>query len=235
MQARPGRGVRFESGGGLVVIGGMDRGRRDPHCEPCRRLLSTMSRPRTKRAPATAPSSSCPPGGACVSVSHVQTGRASHSTPRRRGRGHRGDRDPFVTTLRGQAPAQPRPSARVVAVAGSSASDVDRQIVALQRSGALRLSASVEDRLIEGRVHDRFQQYVGEARIWGGEVVRQRSSRGVETVFGQTCTTTCGSMRRRGSRPRRRWHARPPSPDARRSRAGPPSSSSCRWTMARSA
>ena len=89
-----------------------------------------------------------------------------------------------LTTLRGQAPAQPRPSARVVAVAGSSASDVDRQIVALQRSGALRLSASVEDRLVEGRVHDRFQQYVGEARIWGGEVVRQRSSRGVETVFG---------------------------------------------------
>jgi thermolysin len=77
------------------------------------------------------------------------------------------------------------PRAATYAVTGQSAAALDRQIVALERSGALRLSASVEDVMLEGRVHDRFQQYVGDARVWGGEVVRQRSQSGVETVFGQ--------------------------------------------------
>ena len=38
--------------------------------------------------------------------------------------------------------------------------------------------------MLEGRVHDRFDQYAGEARIFGAQLVRQRSAAGVESVFG---------------------------------------------------
>jgi thermolysin len=39
--------------------------------------------------------------------------------------------------------------------------------------------------MLEGRVHDRFDQYAGEVPIFGAQLVRQRSSAGVETVFGE--------------------------------------------------
>jgi Zn-dependent metalloprotease len=83
----------------------------------------------------------------------------------------------------GERPAEP--AATSFAVAGQRAADLDRQLAALDRIGALRLSASVEDVMLEGRVHDRLQQYVGEARVFGGEVVRQRSANGVEAILGQ--------------------------------------------------
>jgi thermolysin len=54
----------------------------------------------------------------------------------------------------------------------------------MERAGTLRLRSSVADTMIEGRVHDRFDQYAGEARIFGAQLVRQRSATGVESVFG---------------------------------------------------
>ena len=39
--------------------------------------------------------------------------------------------------------------------------------------------------MLEGRVHDRFDQYAGDVPIFGAQIVRQRSADGVETVFGE--------------------------------------------------
>ena len=35
--------------------------------------------------------------------------------------------------------------------------------------------------MIEGRVHDRFDQYAGDVPIFGAQIVRQRSAAGIET------------------------------------------------------
>ena len=82
------------------------------------------------------------------------------------------------------APAEPRGRATSVGAAGDSARAWGRRIEDMARAGTLRLSSSREDTMIEGRVHDRFDQYAGEARIFGAQLVRQRSAEGVETVFG---------------------------------------------------
>lgn len=73
----------------------------------------------------------------------------------------------------------------IVALAPGEVVDWDRQIAALERQGALRLTASREDTLVAGRVHDRYNQYVGEARVFGAQIVRQRSEDGTVSVFGQ--------------------------------------------------
>ena len=71
----------------------------------------------------------------------------------------------------------------------------------LRRAGSLRLRSSVEDVMLEGRVHDRFDQYAGEVPIFGAQIVRQRSANGVETVFGELHPDDLGHLaRRRGSR-----------------------------------
>ncbi len=75
--------------------------------------------------------------------------------------------------------------ARTIAVAGASGPEWDREIASLERQGTLRLVASREDAMIEGRVDDRFDQYFGEARVFGGQVVRQRASDGTISVFGR--------------------------------------------------
>jgi Zn-dependent metalloprotease len=78
--------------------------------------------------------------------------------------------------------------ARAQAITTATASDVaewDRRIAALERQGSLRLVASREDTMIAGRVHDRFDQYFGEARVFGAQIVRQRSEDGVVSIFGQ--------------------------------------------------
>ena len=62
----------------------------------------------------------------------------------------------------------------------------------MERTGGLRLRSSVEDTMLEGRVHDRFDQYAGDARIFGAQLVRQRSAAGVESVFGNVYPENLG-------------------------------------------
>ena len=100
---------------------------------------------------------------------------------------------PLGAVLVGQGAAEPvRGRAASIAAAGDTAASWGRQIETMERAGALRLRSSVEDTMIEGRVHDRFDQYAGEARIFGAQLVRQRSASGVETVFGSIFTDDLG-------------------------------------------
>jgi thermolysin len=88
-------------------------------------------------------------------------------------------------------PAQ-RGRATSVSAGGDSARAWARQVDDMARAGALRLRSSVADTMVEGRVHDRFDQYAGEARIFGAQLVRQRSADGVETVFGNVYPADLG-------------------------------------------
>jgi thermolysin len=90
------------------------------------------------------------------------------------------------TGLHGQDRQPPATgTVRRLAEAGPAASEWSRRIEQMQRAGSLRLRSSREDTMIEGRVHDRYDQYAGEARIYGAQLVRQRSAAGVESVFGE--------------------------------------------------
>jgi thermolysin len=92
---------------------------------------------------------------------------------------------PLGAVLVGQDPPEPgrgRPTS--VAASGDTVGVWARQIESMERTGTLRLRSSVEDTMIAGRVHDRFDQYVDGVRVFGAQLVRQRSAAGVETVFG---------------------------------------------------
>ena len=92
---------------------------------------------------------------------------------------------PLSAALLGQdAPAPVRGRATAVAASGDTAGSWAARVESMARAGTLRLQSSVEDTMLEGRVHDRFDQYAGEARIYGAQLVRQRSANGVESVFG---------------------------------------------------
>lgn len=63
--------------------------------------------------------------------------------------------------------------------------DWDRRVVADVRSGDLRLRASRADELIDGRHHERYDQYYRGVRVHGGDIARQRTSIGqTMSVFG---------------------------------------------------
>ena len=92
---------------------------------------------------------------------------------------------PLGAVLVGQGAPEPvRGQAASIAATGDTAETWGQRIQAMERTGGLRLRSSVADTMIEGRVHDRFDQYAGEARIFGAQLVRQRSAAGVESVFG---------------------------------------------------
>ena len=111
-----------------------------------------------------------------------------------------------------------------LAASGDVAAGWGRRLEDLQRAGTLRLRSSREDTMIDGRVHDRFDQYAGEVPIFGAQVVRQRSGAGVETVFGDLYPEDLGISLTPGSAPNRRWPASPPLLAALRSAARRPSS-----------
>jgi thermolysin len=92
---------------------------------------------------------------------------------------------PLGAVLVGQGSPEPvrgRPAS--IAAADDTAGVWGRRVESMERAGTLRLRSSVADTMIEGRVHDRFDQYVDGVRIFGAQLVRQRSAAGVETVFG---------------------------------------------------
>ena len=96
-----------------------------------------------------------------------------------------------LVLLPGAAAAQPQEAGAVnakvrkLAESGASAEAWGGRIEQMTRAGSLRLRSSREDTMIEGRVLDRYDQYAGEARIIGAQLVRQRSASGVESVFGE--------------------------------------------------
>jgi len=94
---------------------------------------------------------------------------------------------PLGVVLLGQdaPPVAPLRGATSLAAAGDAAQAWEARVADLSRAGRLRLVSSLEDTMLEGRVHDRLDQYAGQARIVGGQVLRQRSASGVETVFGR--------------------------------------------------
>ena len=93
---------------------------------------------------------------------------------------------PLGGVLLGQSPEAPaRPGRTTVSAAGAGVVAWAQRVETMQRAGRLRLQSSREDSMVEGRVHDRFAQYAGDARIFGAQLVRQRSADGVETVFGE--------------------------------------------------
>jgi Zn-dependent metalloprotease len=92
---------------------------------------------------------------------------------------------PLGAVLAGQGASdtvRARPAS--VAASGETADSWGRRVEAMSRAGSLRLRSSVADTMLEGRVHDRFDQYVDGVRIFGAQVIRQRSAAGVESVFG---------------------------------------------------
>ena len=100
---------------------------------------------------------------------------------------------PFGAVLAGQGAPEPvRGQAASIAATGDTAATWGQRIQAMERTGGLRLRSSVEDTMLEGRVHDRFDQYAGEARIFGAQLVRQRSAAGVESVFGNVYPENLG-------------------------------------------
>ena len=100
---------------------------------------------------------------------------------------------PLGAVLAGQGVQEPvRGQATSIAATGDTAATWGQRIQAMERTGGLRLRSSVEDTMLEGRVHDRFDQYAGEARIFGAQLVRQRSAAGVESVFGNVFPENLG-------------------------------------------
>jgi Zn-dependent metalloprotease len=83
-------------------------------------------------------------------------------------------------TTRGQSAARP---VHITANRGA-ALDWDRQIGHYVDAGTLRLAKSRPDEVIEGRTHDRFDQYYGAARVFGAQLVRQHDGAQAVSVFG---------------------------------------------------
>jgi Zn-dependent metalloprotease len=82
--------------------------------------------------------------------------------------------------------------ARTLAESGDAATRWGREVEQLQRAGSLRLRSSVADTMIDGRVHDRFDQYAGDVRIFGAQLIRQRSADGVQSIFGELHPSALG-------------------------------------------
>jgi thermolysin len=85
-----------------------------------------------------------------------------------------------------QGPAtDPRPrQTAVAATSGAAIGEWDQKIGALASRGELRLRSTIEDTMLPGRTHTRFEQLYKSVPVWGGEIVRQDDAAGTLTVFG---------------------------------------------------
>jgi thermolysin len=81
--------------------------------------------------------------------------------------------------------AQGGPNRRMVAAfEGRAARAWDAQITRMLRDGQLRSRGEEADLLIEGRSHERLDQYHDGVRVFGGEIVRQMSDGQTVSVLG---------------------------------------------------
>ena len=85
-----------------------------------------------------------------------------------------------------QGPAtDPRPRlSAVTATSRAAISEWDQKIGALTGRGELRTRSRVDDTMLAGRTHTRFEQLYKGVPVWGGEIVRQDDAAGTLTVFG---------------------------------------------------
>jgi len=86
-----------------------------------------------------------------------------------------------------QGPAAPAARPRMNAIAATSlgaASEWDQKIGALSVRGDLRVRVTMDDTMIGGRTHTRFEQLHRGVLVWGAEVVRQSDNAGTLTAFG---------------------------------------------------
>jgi thermolysin len=95
----------------------------------------------------------------------------------------------FLALLALAIPAQPSAQGVVLfrGVAAMATPDVrewDAQITRLVRSDELRLRREDADTMIDGRVHERLDQYYRGVRVFGGELVRQAEKGQTISVFG---------------------------------------------------
>lgn len=93
-----------------------------------------------------------------------------------------------VAVLTAQAPTAPRPTVSELAVnARDNLSELrssDHRVETLIRSNRLVLRTISADALLEGRVHERYDQYIGGVRVFGGDIARQTGQGVTESVFG---------------------------------------------------
>jgi bacillolysin len=86
-----------------------------------------------------------------------------------------------------QAQSAGRP-VRVATTTRDAALDWDRTIERMTAAGTLRVSKTRPDTLLDGRMHERLDQYYGGVRVLGAQLVRQtEGGRGV-SVFGSVYT-----------------------------------------------
>jgi bacillolysin len=86
--------------------------------------------------------------------------------------------------MQGPAPdSRPRMSA-VSATSRAAISEWDQRIGALSARGELRVRSRVEDAMLAGRTHTRFEQFHRGVPVWGGEIARQEDAAGTLTAFG---------------------------------------------------
>jgi bacillolysin len=93
-----------------------------------------------------------------------------------------------LVVLAAQAPAAP-PQTFATTLAFTTQNpaelrDWDGRVDALERSGALALRTVRADTLLPDRMHQRYDQYVGGVRVFGGDISRQTRQGMTESVFG---------------------------------------------------
>jgi thermolysin len=91
----------------------------------------------------------------------------------------------LVAVLAASSQAQ-QPGVRVASAPASVAvlREWDRRIDAMARDGDLRLRQVRDDTLIDGRVHERFDQYHRGVRVFAADVTRQSNAGQIISVFG---------------------------------------------------
>ena len=94
-----------------------------------------------------------------------------------------------LVTLAAQSPI-PSPPTQVAHLALSAQDNLwelragDDRVNALLRTNGLALRTYRADTVLEGRVHERYDQYVGGVRVFGGDVARQARAGLTESIFG---------------------------------------------------
>jgi thermolysin len=92
------------------------------------------------------------------------------------------------TFVAAQAPPPAARSTGIVAATAQTPTVLrawDATVDAMRRSGDLVLRRARADTLMQGRVHERFDQYVNGVRVVGGQVTRQLAGGVTESIFGE--------------------------------------------------
>src|SRR5687767_11428223 len=88
-----------------------------------------------------------------------------------------------AAVLSAQSPAPPRRASGLIAVTAQNAAllrDWDTTITRMARGGDLIRRKVISDTLLEGRTHERYDQYVDGVRVVGGDVARQTKNGSTE-------------------------------------------------------